>query len=930
MAINSLISKSKKFLLPLVFAVSFLAFSTTSVLAQTVTTNTYGANYVNQNVNLVSSSGDLVSTITRIINYFLGFLALIAVVVVLIAGFLWMASGGNEEKIAQAKSTLRNGLIGLMIILLAWVIVYFVMKAVLGDTGAGNSSFNNPQHGFNSSPFGALGNCSILSVYPEPGQTDVARNTSIIITFKEAAQLESLCKGDDGNACACTSTCNNLNISNVKIGATPATADAPVDYLNAKVAASSDHMTFVIKPITYFTANTNYTVTLTDGIKKAEVYDSGPNVGVNKSMFEACPGTGKSWDFAVGDRLDLTPPFVVENGVFPNSDNDRDSFSSSSARAASGSITLNGTLTPYSGPKLEDITSEVGGAFFVLGTSSVASDYKADQADGQAYYYRLTIVSSSTVQLLSCTGLNTGCSNSLGIAHVDENNFVNFNSIVKIKLESDGDVAGNECSITLRAPKTADTLTVGGDTYAFTSASSTGLNIQVSSDRDTQAANIVLSLSGRHDILAIQSVSTPSKINLNASAVGIAGNDIELKTNNASVISLSGSTLSGGQDAITTQVTIPGGVADKPMNSVIQINFSEALNPLRVAGTAQEVANTIRVVNADGGVGNNEGCKKDSECLSYSCKEGDDKIKRCAGDYVAGKFVLSSGYKVLEFTSDNECGINGCGGKIYCLPADGHVQVQIMAAKLGTCTDNSSCSSNDPYTDCLADVDNGGGKLSYLTCQNKAKIKYPAADFNTSAGIIDTAFNSFDGNRVSGAQGSRGEIYYDENSTASDKIKYGDNYRFSFYLTSQIIATAPTIVSVTPDLNQTTTALQDPELVKFNRLMLNSTLHSGTKTDVVGGTSLTHQLMNLSGSDGIGYWITGTNLSNIGGEPNYTLAKINHPLLSEALKYNGQIGSGVNDIYQNCFKPSEGVGCGTSALLPTCCNGIATSSPTCQ
>ena len=52
-----------------------------------------------------------------IIQLFLGLLGLIALVIVLYGGFVWMTSGGNEEKISQAKKILSAGVIGLVIIL---------------------------------------------------------------------------------------------------------------------------------------------------------------------------------------------------------------------------------------------------------------------------------------------------------------------------------------------------------------------------------------------------------------------------------------------------------------------------------------------------------------------------------------------------------------------------------------------------------------------------------------------------------------------------------------------------------------------------------------------------------------------------------------------------------------------------------------------
>ena len=64
----------------------------------------------------------------RIINFSLGFLGLIAVCIVIFAGFKWMTSGGDETKISDAKKLLRAGLIGLVIILSSWGIATFLIR----------------------------------------------------------------------------------------------------------------------------------------------------------------------------------------------------------------------------------------------------------------------------------------------------------------------------------------------------------------------------------------------------------------------------------------------------------------------------------------------------------------------------------------------------------------------------------------------------------------------------------------------------------------------------------------------------------------------------------------------------------------------------------------------------------------------------------
>ena len=80
------------------------------------------------------SSQDIRVTVAKIIRAVLGLLGIIAVVIVLYAGFLWMTAGGNDEQIGKAKQWLINGIIGLAIILSAFAITQFVISKLAGAT----------------------------------------------------------------------------------------------------------------------------------------------------------------------------------------------------------------------------------------------------------------------------------------------------------------------------------------------------------------------------------------------------------------------------------------------------------------------------------------------------------------------------------------------------------------------------------------------------------------------------------------------------------------------------------------------------------------------------------------------------------------------------------------------------------------------------
>lgn len=74
---------------------------------------------------------DVRITVFHIIRLFLGFLGMIFLVIVVYAGFCWMTAGGNAEQVTEAKELIKNAVIGLAVILLAYSITLLVTETIL-------------------------------------------------------------------------------------------------------------------------------------------------------------------------------------------------------------------------------------------------------------------------------------------------------------------------------------------------------------------------------------------------------------------------------------------------------------------------------------------------------------------------------------------------------------------------------------------------------------------------------------------------------------------------------------------------------------------------------------------------------------------------------------------------------------------------------
>lgn len=81
-----------------------------------------------------TSSAGVQTAATNIINLLSWVVGVISVIMIIIAGFRYITSGGASEKVTGAKNTLIYAIIGLVIVALAQFIVRFVLKQTIDAT----------------------------------------------------------------------------------------------------------------------------------------------------------------------------------------------------------------------------------------------------------------------------------------------------------------------------------------------------------------------------------------------------------------------------------------------------------------------------------------------------------------------------------------------------------------------------------------------------------------------------------------------------------------------------------------------------------------------------------------------------------------------------------------------------------------------------
>ena len=117
------------------FFIFGLAFS--SVSAQAIDENTLWGDSgvkgdVQGNVGLADKDPRVIAA--QIIRVFLGFLGIIALIIILYAGFKWMTAMGNSDNVDSAKTMLTQAAIGFLIILSAYGLTSFLMDNLVAAT----------------------------------------------------------------------------------------------------------------------------------------------------------------------------------------------------------------------------------------------------------------------------------------------------------------------------------------------------------------------------------------------------------------------------------------------------------------------------------------------------------------------------------------------------------------------------------------------------------------------------------------------------------------------------------------------------------------------------------------------------------------------------------------------------------------------------
>lgn len=282
-----------------------------------------------------------------------------------------------------------------------------------------------------------------------------------------------------------------------------------------------------------------------------------------------------------------------------------------------------------------------------------------------------------------------------------------------------------------------------------------------------------------------------------------------------------------------------------PRNTVLQINFSEPMDPTVTQGSAVSFSNILLQNKATNAV-------------------------------PTGSWQISNGYRTAEFVSNQPCGENSCGETMYCLPSN--------------CDNilNPNCSE------------------THATIVRTAQLVSPSSwEAVPFTGVTDMAGNALDGSGID--IGNGGVIIMGADGVRDNKPSVSgglvnilpeelipDNYFWNFEIENKIDRSAPYIVRITPPIDQEEVGGNAENSILFSKRMWNWTMDGINIKEKIQSTDI----------DPLWYKVSTELVDN-----NKTKAIVNHRIFgpnNEDAYYFTSVSSSVRSLNQNCVYPGRG------------------------
>ncbi len=343
-----------------------------------------------------------------------------------------------------------------------------------------------------------------------------------------------------------------------------------------------------------------------------------------------------------------------------------------------------------------------------------------------------------------------------------------------------------------------------------------------------------------------------------------------------------------------TSIVPSGGMRAEPPNTIIQINFDEAVDPTSASGIYRSV---LGIASGFDNI----------EVTSGLSTPPDSPFAR-----VEGAWKISNRYQTVEFVPDDICGSNACGRDIHCLPRRG-----------------TESAPTESTVKLLA-------KAASLITVGSPQAVVSSALYN---GIVDVCGNSLDGNGNGTAEGP---------NPISPLLS--DNRQAVFRTNGAVDITAPKIFATDPNPGLGVYASDGTGGSSFMPVDHEPKAAFGlwpshsASADILQASTVNAANVYMTRQNepreitSDTFWFTSYQIihqpaagtDRVVPPPDFGSIAISHRLYARlpstarvgslSPTYAPIITSGVQNLLQNCFKPSGSATCAATLEVGTCCN----------
>lgn len=262
----------------------------------------------------IDGADGLREIVIRVVRSILGFVGLIAVLVIMYGGYVWMTSAGNSDKVERAKTIIVNGLIGLAVIIASFAIVslvvWFTSDEVVnvepdscvageiracGSCGGTQTCGADGRYGICNAPALCVEDAPFSLMSYTPTGEDNPVNTTVKMRFKK--DVEDVSTATVQGYFIVTQT-DAGGVNSVVPGVVAFAVDSDGQPIKSRLVFTPNAVCSEDVAQKCFNPNTTVTVIISDSLSA----EDGERL--------TCPVGGCTWTFGIGEGFDSDAPTV--------------------------------------------------------------------------------------------------------------------------------------------------------------------------------------------------------------------------------------------------------------------------------------------------------------------------------------------------------------------------------------------------------------------------------------------------------------------------------------------------------------------------------------------------------------------------------------------------------------------------------------------